>query len=144
MPRRTRTFASFIEKTGIPFIPMSMAKGLLADNHSQSAAAARSLRARRGRPCDADRRAAELASRTWQRPQWSSTTQFVQVDIMPTEMDSNRPIAAPVVGDIGSSMAALLAALKPGRIKPNAKWLEAIAERKQHNRAHGDPPRGQS
>jgi len=34
---------AFIEKTGIPFLPMSMAKGLLPDNHPQSAAAARSF-----------------------------------------------------------------------------------------------------
>ena len=33
---------SFIETTGIPFLPMSMAKGLLPDDHPQSAAAARS------------------------------------------------------------------------------------------------------
>ncbi len=34
---------SFIETTGIPYLPMSMAKGLLPDNHKQSASAARSL-----------------------------------------------------------------------------------------------------
>src|SRR5207244_1837104 len=33
---------SLIEKTGIPYLPMSMAKGLLPDTHEQSAAAARS------------------------------------------------------------------------------------------------------
>src|SRR5665213_976192 len=33
---------SFIEGTGIPFLPMSMAKGLLPADHAQSAAAARS------------------------------------------------------------------------------------------------------
>ena len=33
----------FVETTGIPFLPMSMAKGLLPDSHPQSAAAARSL-----------------------------------------------------------------------------------------------------
>jgi len=33
----------FVEATGIPFLPMSMAKGLLPDSHPQSAAAARSL-----------------------------------------------------------------------------------------------------
>ncbi len=33
----------FIERTGIPFLPMSMAKGLLPDDHPQSAAAARSF-----------------------------------------------------------------------------------------------------
>ncbi|MBS2079862.1 oxalyl-CoA decarboxylase, partial [Mycobacterium tuberculosis] len=33
----------FVEATGIPFLPMSMAKGLLPDSHPQSAATARSL-----------------------------------------------------------------------------------------------------
>src|ERR1700751_840216 len=33
----------FVERTGIPFLPMSMAKGLLPDSHPQSAAAARLL-----------------------------------------------------------------------------------------------------
>ena len=32
---------AFVEETGIPFLPMSMAKGLLPDTHEQSAAAAR-------------------------------------------------------------------------------------------------------
>jgi oxalyl-CoA decarboxylase len=57
----------------------------------------------------------------------------VQVDISPTEIDSNRAIAAPVVADIGSAMSAFLAVLKPGQIRPRAAWLDAIAERKQHN-----------
>ncbi|MDD0708881.1 hypothetical protein PS028_24185, partial [Shigella sonnei] len=30
--------------------------------------------------------------------------QFIQLDIEPQEIDSNRPIAVPVVGDIASSM----------------------------------------
>ena len=34
---------AFVEKTGIPYLPMSMAKGLLPDTHPQSASAARSL-----------------------------------------------------------------------------------------------------
>jgi hypothetical protein len=66
-------------------------------------------------------------------PRWSTTTLFVQVDISPTEIDSNRAIAAPVVADIGSAMSAFLAVLKPGQIQPKAAWLDAIAERKQHN-----------
>src|SRR5712692_6428975 len=53
---------------------------------------------------------------------------------MPTEMDSNRAIAAPVVGDIASAVSALLAMLKPGQIRPRAAWLEALAQHKQHNR----------
>src|SRR4029077_657889 len=33
---------SFVERSGIPFLPMSMAKGLLPDTHAQCAGAARS------------------------------------------------------------------------------------------------------
>jgi oxalyl-CoA decarboxylase len=123
----------FIEKTGIPYLPMSMAKGLLPDNHPQSAAAARSLVL-----AQADVVMLIGARLNWllghgKAPQWSPTAKFIQVDISPTEMDSNRPVAAPVVADIGSAVAALLTALKPGSIRPGAAWLKAIAERKQHN-----------
>jgi oxalyl-CoA decarboxylase len=122
-----------IEETGIPYLPMSMAKGLLPDNHPQSAAAARSLVL-----AQADVVVLIGARLNWllghgKAPQWSPTAKFIQVDISPTEMDSNRPVAAPVVGDIGSAVSALLTTLKPGSIRPNAAWLKAIAERKRHN-----------
>ena len=127
---------SFIETTGIPYLPMSMAKGLLPDNHKQSAAAARSLVL-----SQADVVMLIGARLNWllaqgKGPRWSPTAQFVQVDISPTEIDSNRAIAAPVVADIGSAMSAFLAALRPGQIRPKAAWLDAIAERKQHNIEH--------
>src|ERR1017187_8210882 len=123
----------FIEKTGIPYLPMSMAKGLLPDNHPQSAAAARSLVL-----AQADVVMLIGARLNWllghgKAPQWSPTAKFIQVDISPTEMDSNRPIAAPIVGDIGSAVSALLATLKSGSIRPSAVWLKAITDRKQHN-----------
>ncbi len=58
---------------------------------------------------------------------------FVQLDVCPTEFDSNRPIAAPVAGDIASSMTALLAALRPGAVTPSPEWLAEIAAKKQAN-----------
>jgi oxalyl-CoA decarboxylase len=124
---------AFVETTGIPFLPMSMAKGLLPDNHPQSAAAARSVALGQ-----ADVVMLVGARLNWllshgKKPTWSGSTQFVQVDISPTEIDSNRPIAAPVIGDIGSVMAAFLAALKPNQIKPDAAWLDTIAATKQKN-----------
>jgi oxalyl-CoA decarboxylase len=126
---------SFIEKTGISFLPMSMAKGLLPDSHPQSAAAARSLVL-----AQADVVMLIGARLNWllghgKAPQWSPTVKFIQVDISPTEMDSNRPTAAPIVGDIGSALSALLTTLKPGSVRPSAAWLKAIADRKQHNAA---------
>jgi oxalyl-CoA decarboxylase len=124
---------SFIETTGIPYLPMSMAKGLLPDNHPQSAAAARSLVL-----AEADVVMLIGARLNWllahgKAPRWSPTARFVQVDISPTEIDSNRPIAAPVVADIGSAMSAFLAMLKPGQIQPKNEWIKTIGERKQHN-----------
>ena len=124
---------SFIETTGIPFLPMSMAKGLLPDDHALSAAAARSYAIG-----NADVVMLIGARLNWllshgKGPLWPEDTRFVQVDISPTEIDSNRPIAAPVVGDIKSALAAFNAALEPGLIKPSAAWLDEIAQRKQKN-----------
>ncbi|WP_213772955.1 oxalyl-CoA decarboxylase [Bradyrhizobium sp. dw_78] len=124
---------AFIERTGIPFIPMSMAKGLLPDDHPQSAAAARSYAL-----AQADAVMLIGARLNWllghgKSPQWSATAKFVQLDILASEMDSNRAIAAPVVGDIGSSMKALLAGLQPGTIRPDSKWLGELAQRKERN-----------
>ncbi len=124
---------SFIETTGVPFLPMSMAKGLLPDNHAQSAAAARSYAIGQ-----ADVVMLVGARLNWllshgKGPLWSETTQFVQVDISPTEIDSNRPIAAPVIGDIKSVMAAFNAALKPGEVQASSDWVGEIGKRKQKN-----------
>jgi oxalyl-CoA decarboxylase len=124
---------AFIEKTGIPFLPMSMAKGLLPDDHPQSAEAARSFVL-----SQADVVTLIGARLNWllghgRSPQWSATAQFVQLDIAPTEIDSNRAIAAPVVGDIASSISALLATLKPGQVRPRAAWLNELAQHKQQN-----------
>jgi oxalyl-CoA decarboxylase len=124
---------SFIETTGIPYLPMSMAKGLLPDNHPQSAAAARSFVL-----AQADVVMLIGARLNWllghgKAPQWSPTAHFIQVDISPTEFDSNRPIAAPIVGDIRSAVSALLTKLKPRSIRPGVAWLDAIAKHKQDN-----------
>jgi oxalyl-CoA decarboxylase len=112
---------------------MSMAKGLLPDNHPQCVAAARS--AALGK---ADVVMLVGARLNWllahgKGKPWSGTTRFVQVDISPTEMDSNRPIEAPVVGDIKSAMQAFNAALKPGQIKPSREWTDALGRTKQEN-----------
>jgi oxalyl-CoA decarboxylase len=83
---------SFVEMTGIPYLPMSMAKGLLPDNHKQSAAARSLVLA------EADVVMLIGSRLNWLHAQgrgarWSPTAQFVQVDISPTEIDSSRAIA---------------------------------------------------
>jgi oxalyl-CoA decarboxylase len=125
----------FVETTGIPFLPMSMAKGLLPDSHPQSAAAARSLAIAR-----ADAVLLVGARLNWllghgESPQWSADAKFVQVDIAATEFDSNQPIVAPLVGDIGSVMSALSDGLATHPIVVPAEWTNELADRRTRNDA---------
>ncbi len=133
---------ALVEKTGIPYLPMSMAKGLLPDTHEQSASAARSFVLP-----EADvvmligARLNWLLShgkgKTWggQTPKAWGGQKFVQVDISPQEADSNVRIDAPVVGDIGSCVKALLAGIDSSWPKPPSEWLSAVADRKNKNLA---------
>ena len=133
---------ALVERTGIPYLPMSMAKGLLPDTHDQSAAAARSFVLP-----GADvvlligARLNWLLShgkgKTWggkDHKAWGAQ-KFIQIDISPQEMDSNVRIDAPLVGDIGSCVGALLAGIGSGWARPPADWLGAIEERKSKNLA---------
>jgi oxalyl-CoA decarboxylase len=130
---------ALIEKTGIPYLPMSMAKGLLPDTHAQSAAAARSyVLAEADVVLLVGARLNWLLShgkgKTWGAPDPQKLAKrFIQIDIAPTEIDSNVPIAAPLIGDIGSCVSALLAGVGSGWKKPPAEWTGAIAERKDKN-----------
>lgn len=125
----------FVEISGIPFLPMSMAKGLLPDSHPQSAAAARSLAVAR-----ADAVLLVGARLNWllghgDSPQWSAAANFIQVDIAPAEFDSNQPIAAPLAGDIGSVMTALRDGLADHPVTVPSEWTEELAERTARNDA---------
>jgi oxalyl-CoA decarboxylase len=130
---------ALVEKTGIPYLPMSMAKGLLPDTHEQCAAAARSFVLP-----GADvvmligARLNWLLShgkgKTWGgkgHKNWGGQ-KFIQLDISPQEADSNVRIDAPVIGDIGSCVSAMLAGLGSWP-KPPADWLSAIHEKKSGN-----------
>jgi oxalyl-CoA decarboxylase len=125
----------FVESTGIPFLPMSMAKGLLPDVHPQSVAAARSLAIAR-----TDAVLLVGARLNWllghgESPPWSADAKFIQVDIAATEFDSNRPIAAPLAGDVGSVMSALLDGVSAHPIVVPPEWAGELAERKATNDA---------
>jgi oxalyl-CoA decarboxylase len=126
---------AFVEKSGVPYLPMSMAKGLLPDDHPLSAGAARSLVLR-----ESDvvlmigARLNWLLShgkgKSWGAPKLK---RFIQVDIEPREMDSNVEIAAPVVGDIGSCLSAMNVAMGDNWPSVPAEWAAAIKQRKDVN-----------
>ena len=135
MRRPTDDIRALVEKSGIPYIPMSMAKGLLPDPHPQCAAAARSTVL-----ADSDVVLMIGARLNWllshgKGRQWGppGSKKFIQIDIEPREMDSNVEIAAPLVGDIGSCVAALLRGMGDDWKQPPAEWTQAINAKKETN-----------
>src|SRR5579864_6289668 len=131
---------TLVEKSGIPFLPMSMAKGLLPDTHPQCAGAARSTVLK-----DSDvvmmigARLNWLLSHGKGRAWGDAPKKFIQVDIEPKEMDSNVEIVAPVVGDIGSCVSALLAGMGGNWPAPPADWPTAVTKKREENVAKMAP-----
>ncbi len=123
---------ALVERTGIPYYPMSMAKGILPDNGPLSALSCRSTIME-----EADVVVLVGARLNWLlsrgHGKWSDTVKFIQLDIDPEEIDINRPIAAPVVGDLASSLDALMAAL-PAKMNMDPTWVPTLqAQTKEKN-----------
>ncbi|MGB7702980.1 MAG: oxalyl-CoA decarboxylase [Pseudolabrys sp.] len=131
---------SLVEKSGVPFLPMSMAKGILPDTHPQCAGAARSTVLK-----DSDVVMLIGARLNWLLSHGKGKTwgeapkKFVQIDIEPKEMDSNVEIAAPVVGDIGSCVSALLLGMGGNWPAPPADWIKAVSSKREENVAKMAP-----
>ena len=131
---------AFVEKSGVPFLPMSMAKGLLPDTHPQCAGAARSTVLK-----DSDVVVMIGARLNWLLSHGKGKTwgdapkKFIQIDIEPREMDSNVEIVAPVVGDIGSCVAALSDAMGGSWTKAPAEWMGAVTAKRDENVAKMAP-----
>jgi oxalyl-CoA decarboxylase len=131
---------AFVEKSGAPFLQMSMAKGLLPDTHPQSAGAARSTVLK-----DADVVLLIGARLNWLLSHGKGKTwgdapkKFIQVDIEPKEMDSNVEIAAPVVGDIGSCVSALLDGMGGNWPAAPSDWVNKVNAKRDENVAKMAP-----
>ena len=123
-----------VEKSGIPYIAMSMAKGLLPDNHDLYAGAARSLVLK-----ESDTVMLIGARLNWllshgKGKQWGTERKkFIHIDIDPREMDSNQPIDGPLVGDIKSTVEALLAGMGSDWKAPPADWIDAVKAKRDAN-----------
>ncbi|MGJ3258508.1 MAG: oxalyl-CoA decarboxylase [Rhodospirillales bacterium] len=123
-----------VEISGMPYIAMSMAKGLLPDDHDQYAGAARSLVLK-----ESDTVLLIGARLNWllshgKGKAWGEAPKkFVHIDIEPKEMDSNVEIAAPLVGDIGSCVRALLDGMGKNWKTPPADWTDAVKAKRDAN-----------
>ena len=134
------TIRSLVEKSGVPFLPTSMAKGILPDTHPQCAGAARSTVLK-----DSDVVMLIGARLNWLLSHGKGKTwgeapkKFIQIDIEPKEMDSNVEIATPVVGDIGSCVAAVLQGMGGNWPAPSADWIKAVSSKREENVAKMAP-----
>lgn len=114
-----------IEKYNIPYLPMSMAKGLMPDNGPLSALSCRSDIMEKS-----DVVVVIGARLNWMlsfgHGKWNPAIKFIQLDVEPQEIDVNVPIAAPVVGDMALSLDALLAALENKTMQADPQWFKSI------------------
>ena len=127
-----------VEKYNIPYLPMSMAKGLMPDNGPLSALSCRSDIMEK-----ADVVLIVGARLNWMlsfgRGKWNPDTKFIQLDVEPQEIDVNVPVAAPVVGDICLSLDAILAALEGRKMQADPTWVTSLqAETKVKNEKFAD------
>jgi oxalyl-CoA decarboxylase len=131
---------TLVEKSGVPFLPMSMAKGLLPDTHPQCAGAARSTVLK-----ESDVVVLIGARLNWLLSHGKGKTwgeapkKFIQIDIEPREMDSNVEIAAPLVGDIGSCVTALIEGMGSNWSTPPADWINSVKAKREENVAKMAP-----
>ena len=124
---------TLVEKYNIPYLPMSMAKGLMPDDGPLSALSCRSTIMEKS-----DVVMVIGARLNWMlsfgRGKWNPDMKFIQLDVEPQEIDVNVPIAAPVVGDMGLSLDAILAKLQNAKMSADPTWVTSLqAETKEKN-----------
>lgn len=122
-----------VETYSIPYFPMSMGKGVMPDDGPMSALSCRTtIMEEADVVILAGARLNWLLSRG--HGKWSPDTKFIQFEIDPEEIDCNRAIAAPVVGDIASSLDAFLTEMSTRRTNVDPTWLPTLqAQTKEKN-----------
>ena len=116
---------TLIEKYNIPYFPMSMAKGLMPDAGPLSALSCRkTIMEKSDVVIMIGARLNWLLS--FGHGKWNPDTKFVHIDVEPLEMDVNVPTAAPVVGDMGLALDAILAGLEGKTMKADPQWVASL------------------
>lgn len=116
-----------IETYKIPYLSMSMAKGLMPDAGPLSAHSCRSDIMGKS-----DVAVVIGARLNWMlsfgRGKWNPAIKFIQIDAEPQEIDVNVPVAAPLVGDIGLSLDALLTEMKGKKMNSDPAWIKYLQD----------------
>lgn len=123
--------SEFVKSTKIPYLPMSMAKGLLPDDSPECVAAARSLSFK-----ESDVIMLVGARLNWllaHGNKFNPNAKLIQLDIDPMEMDSNKKIDVPLVGDLKSIFEELTPAVKDAKIQASSSWISKLNAKKDEN-----------
>lgn len=116
---------TLVEKYNIPYFPMSMAKGLMPDDGPLSALSCRkTIMEKSDVVIMIGARLNWLLS--FGHGKWNPDVKFVHLDVEPQEMDVNVPTAAPVVGDMGLSLDAIIAGLEGKTMKADPQWVASL------------------
>ncbi|KAG5290803.1 2-hydroxyacyl-CoA lyase [Histoplasma capsulatum G186AR] len=117
--RAESSIREFVEKTGIPFLPTPMGKGVIPDSHPLNTSSARSTALKH-----ADVVLLFGARLNWilhfgETPRWSGSVKLIQVDINAQEIGHNAGVAElGIVGDINLVAQQLLSSLAGWQYKP--------------------------
>ncbi len=128
----------FVEATGIPYLAMPMAKGIIPDNHEQTAAAARSFVLN-----NADVVFLAGARLNWmlhfgQPPRWDPNVRIIQLDINADEIGVNVPAEIGLVGDAKATLGQLVTVLEndPWKFPQDSEWIQSVkADARQNSDA---------
>lgn len=116
----------FVDKTNIPYQPMSMAKGLIPDTDPHCTASCRGLALR-----TADVVLVVGARLNWMLSfgmgrEWNEDVRFIQMEIDPAEIENARSIACPVVGDLKAGLRMMVDGLARIPVKASESWLDEL------------------
>ncbi|MCZ6748982.1 MAG: oxalyl-CoA decarboxylase [SAR324 cluster bacterium] len=131
----------FADRTGIPFLPSPMGKGVIPDDHPGSIAAARSYALK-----NADVILAVGVRFNWMMhfglpPRYSADVKVIQIDIAPDDTGTNVPLAVSLAADAKTAMAQIAAGLEeaPWQCDPKGPWRTALAGELEKNRGNLQP-----
>ncbi len=119
---------AFVEQTGIPYLSMPMAKGVIPDDHDQSAAAARSFVLQ-----NADLVFLVGARLNWMLhfglpPRFRPDVRIVQLDFNPEETGVNVPSEVTMVGDAKLTLGQLIETVEQDewRFPDDSEWVQTV------------------
>ena len=128
---------TFIEKSGLPFLPTPMGKGVVPDDHQQSIAPARSHALQ-----NADVILLMGARLNWilhfgMPPRFAKDVRIIQMDIAAEEIGTNLPTEVALVGDARSITGQFNAALEQDNwsYPADTAWWRSLRESSQQNQA---------